>query len=121
MVRFTDTFPSHFFNEMFHNRKREFGFIDEERIPYSDVELLMEKYAKAPFEPSEPFTDSKDAVSSSRQGNPPIFSWWEELALLYLFLIYYFFYSIFNTFPTKYYLYINTFTKGKQFYGNKNL
>ena len=33
MVKFTDMFPVHFFIEMMHNRKREFGFIDEERIP----------------------------------------------------------------------------------------
>lgn len=46
MVRFTDMFPVHFFIEMMHNRKREFAFIYEERIPYSNVELLMEEYGE---------------------------------------------------------------------------
>lgn len=45
MIAFTDTFPSHFFVEMYYNRKKKSGgFIFEENLREGDFSLLCEQY-----------------------------------------------------------------------------
>lgn len=44
MIKFIDTFPTHFFIEMCYNRKNRFGFIYEQNLRGNDFKRLCESY-----------------------------------------------------------------------------